>query len=164
MLSEKAIREAISDRKFALRFWSKVAVDGADKCWEWLAGRRADGYGVITYRSIAFGSHRAAWSLRHRRTPGKRLVMHKCDNPICVNPSHLCVGTHLDNYRDSERKGRRVNVGGERNGNSRLAEADVRRIRLLSTSQSMKSIARVYGVAASTIERIVHRRRWRHVK
>jgi hypothetical protein len=92
------------------RFWSKVRRGGTDECWEWTAGTNDDGYGVIKVDGRDTGAHRIAWVLIARRgpVPDGMVVMHSCDNPPCVNPAHLSLGTVADNNADRHAKGRTV--------------------------------------------------------
>lgn len=91
-----------------IRFWNKVKKGQPDQCWEWQAGRAGKGYGQF-YRAknVPVGAHRYSWELAHGRpVPAGMQVMHTCDNPPCVNPAHLRVGTCADNMRDKSVKGR----------------------------------------------------------
>lgn len=96
-------------RPLAERFWEKV--QRSDGCWTWTACRNALGYGSIQYgkpRKVVL-AHRVAWELAHGAPPGRDVeVCHSCDNPSCVRPDHLFLGTHLDNMRDMYAKGRRT--------------------------------------------------------
>lgn len=100
----------------AEEFWGHVQRGGADECWLWLAGRTTAGYGHLTWgvnknkrrdgdkkRRYA---HRISWTLTRGKIPIGICVLHKCDNPPCVNPSHLFLGTYADNARDKCAKGR----------------------------------------------------------
>ena len=89
------------------RFWQKVDTSGA--CWEWRGARNAPGYGVIAIGGgRAEGAHRVSWILTYGLIPPGEVVRHRCDNPPCVRPSHLEIGTHADNMRDMTLRGRRV--------------------------------------------------------
>ncbi len=93
--------------ELAARFWSRVKIGHPSSCWEWTGNRTLDGYGVCSA-----GGHRAqtasriAYELTHGAIPDGLVIMHQCDNPPCVNPSHLRAGTDLDNSRDMMSKGR----------------------------------------------------------
>lgn len=76
-------------------------------CWEWFGGASADGYGRFTHKGRKLLAHRVSWEVHSGSIPRGMLVLHRCDNPPCVNPSHLFLGTHKDNAQDRERKGRR---------------------------------------------------------
>lgn len=90
---------------FEERFWAKV--DKGDGCWEWTGGRANRGYGhVEPVRGQNRSAHRVSWELTNGPIPDGLWVLHRCDNPPCVRPSHLFLGTHADNMRDMEAKGR----------------------------------------------------------
>src|SRR5690606_26360550 len=115
------------------RFWEKVLIRSDEACWEWQATRNNKGYGLFTI-SAAVGkqlAHRFSYETRHGRIPVGLSVMHSCDNPRCVNPAHLSVGTHQENLRDMARKGRWRNSGvrGESVGTSKLTDEQVIAIR-----------------------------------
>jgi len=99
----------------APRFWAKVAK--SDGCWLWTGARASNGYGSFRFadRPCATAAHRAAWELACGPIPHGMHVLHRCDNPPCVNPAHLFLGTHLENVRDREAKGR-GNHDRQRNG------------------------------------------------
>ena len=95
-------------RPLAERFWPKV--QKGDGCWIWTAGGdRTTGYGRIrigTRGTLQALAHRVAWELTYGPVPEGLIVCHHCDNPRCVRPDHLFVGTYVDNMRDAEAKGR----------------------------------------------------------
>jgi hypothetical protein len=144
----------------AERFWSKVDTSG--ECWEWMGSLNHKGYGFIWNKTRAALAHRVSWEMHFGAIPDELLVCHQCDNPRCVNPSHLFLGTSKDNATDAAAKGR---IGrGEHHYRSRLTEDDVRSIRRLrSDGELMTDLARRYGVHPTTVGLIVRRETWRHV-
>ncbi len=86
------------------RFWKHTGK--AQGCWPWLAYRDQRGYGTMTVDYICYKAHRISWVINKGRDPGDLLVCHRCDNPSCVNPKHLFIGTNSDNMLDCSRKGR----------------------------------------------------------
>lgn len=97
------------------RFWSKVAKRGPDECWPWTGATNQRGYGRIKYDGRFHMAHRLAWSFHHERPiPAGLLACHSCDNPGCVNPKHIWLGTDADNMADKVAKGR------HRSGHNRL--------------------------------------------
>lgn len=94
----------------AEEFWALVGIQGQDECWEW-QGTRARGYCAVPYGSVGWpghekSAHRLAWTLTFGEIPNGRWVLHWCDNPPCVNPSHLWLGTRLMNVQHAALKGR----------------------------------------------------------
>jgi hypothetical protein len=96
----------------AERFWPKVDRSGGpDACWPWTATVRSDGYGMIDVGGKMVGAHRVSWEIANGPIPvggdyHGTCVLHRCDNPLCVNPSHLFLGTNDDNTKDRDAKGR----------------------------------------------------------
>lgn len=141
----------------------------SQNCWEW-QGARTLGYGRFTLQGGASSSlaHRISWQLENGRIPDGLDVLHKCDNPPCVRPDHLFLGTHQDNMDDMALKGRRKSnppIGSE-HWKAILTEKDVIEIRNRYEYRgywNQYRLARKYGVRQSVICAIVNRRIWRHI-
>lgn len=157
------------------RFWAKV--DKTPTCWNWV-GALSGGYGHINAfkeRGTLLKAHRLSWELHHNcRIPTGLSVLHRCDNPKCVNPDHLFLGTRDDNMKDAARKGRIksdvrernrvVKYPGEANGNSKLTAARVRVIREeAADGMPYTEIASLFGVTPTNVGYIVRRLTWRGV-
>ena len=96
------------------RFWPKVEKTSANECWTWLGAKLPKGYGKIAGRDWRGGwlyAHRVSWELHNGPVQDGLWVLHHCDNPSCVNPAHLFLGTNRDNMRDMQRKGRARTCG-----------------------------------------------------
>lgn len=104
------------DRNFLDRLWASVAAAGEADCWEWTGSRTRNGYGRFKSRhSNALGAHRVMWEIANaREVPPGLFVLHSCDNPGCVNPAHLRVGTPADNVQDMVDRGRHRPGGRDR--------------------------------------------------
>jgi hypothetical protein len=158
--SDPCAREARwGDR--STRFWSMVAK--GEGCWLWTGEVLHNGYGRIYHADgHKEAAHRVAWRLVNGPIPADLSVCHHCDNPPCVRPDHLFLGTHADNMRDKVSKGRQAR--GERSGTAVLTTAQVVAIRVRHAGgDSPEQLSTEYGVAPSTIRNITSRRRWRHV-
>ena len=150
------------DEKVIARFWSKV--EKTDGCWIWNAGifRSGLGYGAFKYESRRVVAHRFAWLLSYGPVPPGMLVCHRCDNPLCVRPDHLFLGTHTDNMRDRNAKCRQAR--GEKGGNVTLTEQNVRDIRSWHAADiGPTEIARRLGVSRNTVKHVTLRHHWRHL-
>ena len=127
-------------------------------CFLWLDALTSNGYGHMAGGERA---HRHSWKIHRGEIPLGMCVLHKCDTPTCVNPDHLFLGTHAENMADMARKRRQKDLSGEKNGNAKLTEAEVRAIRI--DTRSYKLIAQEYGIVKTTVSNIKRRDHWRHV-
>lgn len=132
------------------RFWNKVDRKELSDCWEWLGYK--DRYGIIGINGKNFKTHRVSWELHHGPVPEGMHVLHKCDNPGCVNPSHLFLGDHTDNMQDMVEKGR--------GGRAKLTLDQVQEIRNIGRSVVSGVIARQYNICESQVCAILRGDQW----
>lgn len=151
----------MTNEQVAQRFWEKVQIGEVDECWKWHACQDKNGYGRVGFQNKLWRAHRVAWVLTFGPIPKGMCVCHKCDNPDCVNPYHLFLGTYADNNADKVAKGRDA-YRGEQNGNSKLTEWDVLEIRrlLIETNASQRELAGLFGISSVNIGRIANGKRW----
>lgn len=139
------------------KLWRFVDVCGADECWNWTGNKKTDfGYGLIGHRrGYALRAHRVSWILVNGQIPTGMVVCHKCDNPACVNPHHLFLGTKKDNTHDMMRKGRMKKPPvrhGESHHNVTIPDSELPHIK--NSRDSASALAVKYGVSHQTIRRI----------
>jgi hypothetical protein len=163
-------------RPIAERFWEKVNKDGPTPvnrpelgpCWIWTAGINVPrgGYGMFALRKgVIRRAHRVAWELAYDPVPDGLWVLHHCDNPPCVRPSHLFLGTPKENTADMAAKGRDgFPKPGEAHYSAKLTEADVLAIRAArKQGVTGAELGRRYGVHRSTIYHICSNDCWTHI-
>jgi len=149
------------------RFWAKVARRGPNDCWEWMAGKTTAGYGHIHGKGGAKGkviyAHRLSWELLNGPILKELCCLHRCDNPGCVNPTHLFLGSQIDNVADKVAKGRQAH--GENAGGCKLTSDQVVEIRkeYASGNGTYRQLASKYGVNKAEIGYIVTHKRWAHI-
>ena len=163
-------------QKFAEKSFYPRIIKKENGCHEWQGTLNKQGYGVLG--CSMFGTwlaHRLAWKLHFDRLPkgGEEVsavcVLHKCDNPCCVNPAHLFLGTRADNIADAKSKGRHGTGDkkarkGETHGMCVLTAAKVRRIReFVTVGISQSELARFYNTTQANIFRIKERITWKHI-
>lgn len=145
------------------RFWAKV--DKTEGCWTWNAttrGRLPCRYGAIKIDGMMVSAHRVSWELHHGPIPVGLQVLHDCDNPLCVRPGHLFLGTHQLNMTDRDAKSRQ-NKGSAVN-TAVLTEKDIPIIRRwLADGWNQRRVADTWGVCKGTIQAIAAGKTWRHV-
>ena len=161
------------DERTIARFWSKVDKTGPvpphmphlGQCWMWTA-YKLQGYGrIYTARGSQGKSHRISWEINNGKIPAGKCVLHRCDTPSCVNPSHLFLGTHADNMRDITTKGRRRSDHqcGSKHGRSKLIESQIIEIRRMrAEGRLLREIAERFGVTAGLISLVASGKIWKH--
>jgi hypothetical protein len=171
MAKRKSIKE---------RFEEKYIVDEETGCWEWQASKFKDGYGQFKKDGKNLKAHRFSYELHKGPIPKGEghpgtCVCHTCDNPSCVNPDHLFLGTNAENMADMKKKGRQSRKFGERNSASVLKEKDVLTIKEMlkrfppkrggvgPTAGIQRFLARWYGVSFATISDIHVGKYWTHI-
>lgn len=143
------------------RFMSKV--EKTEGCWNW-TGALTRGYGYFSLNGKAQRAHRVAYSLFVGPLAEDAVVRHTCDNPRCVNPAHLVVGSQADNMTDKVMRGRQSRLVGSTSGRAKLTEDIVKTIRLVHANGiNGVEISRATGIPVGTIYAVVKRRSWRHV-
>lgn len=155
----------------AERFWSRVNrdapapmhVDGIGPCWLWTGPTVRVRPGCLPYGIFSgHHTHRISWHFTHGEIPAGMHVLHRCDNPPCVNPAHLFLGNDVDNSRDKVAKQRQAR--GERHGNAKLTADAVRAIVALKGRSSPSVVAAEYGVSRQRIDQIWDGAGWRHLE
>lgn len=149
------------------RFEEKVELVPFSACHWWAGAQQPQGYGQIRIDGESPGAHRVAYELyigpipEHDSSHGM-CVCHSCDNPSCVNPAHLYLGTNKDNMDDRDRKGRQQK--GERHYLAKLTVKNVLEIRKMAGSQTLSYIANIFGVGQTAISYVISRKTWKHVE
>ena len=132
----------------------------AKECWEWQGRKDKGGYGRLDARL----AHRVAWELLEGPIPENLCVLHSCDNPSCVNPYHLFLGTQKDNVADMIAKGRGSNRIGESNPNAQITEFDALEIRRLSQAGlKNRQLAGLFRMSSGQISNIITKQAWSHL-
>lgn len=135
-------------------FWSNFHKTDQG-CWNWNGCKNNEGYGWFRFNGFQWKAHRLAWELTNGKIPDGMLVCHHCDNPSCINPNHLFLGSDADNSRDAAIKDRR---------SIKLSSHQVIEIRQLTGNGLRQThVARLFNVTQSTVNRIVNNVRRKHV-
>ena len=185
-------------QKIIEKFWSRVDKQGANDCWEWMGNLWNNGYGRFCFsvngNLTTIGAHRFSYEINSGEPISKGLfVYHQCDNPKCVNPSHLFLGTNSDNLLDASKKGRTATgkrngqhthpersirgdahwtrihpekkLRGVSNGRAKLTEKEIIEMRFLySTGKfSYEKLAKKYSITSVQVGNIIRKESWTHV-
>lgn len=160
----------------AQRFWMKVEQVSPEECWPWNGSKNKKGYGEFFLDGKVQKSHRVAWRHQYGPVPAGLFVLHHCDNPSCVNPKHLFLGTASDNMQDALRKGRLrplITSGqshfksghsprGEDAGGAKLTELQaVELLNLRKAGVGTLELSRRFGINRSTVQRIINGEYWK---
>lgn len=150
----------IDFEKLGARFWKRVRRP-AEGCWAWTGALDRRGYGVVKVEGSARQAHRVAYELAVGPITRGLHVLHRCDNPQCVRPDHLHLGTHQDNMQEREerKRGKPASLPGASNPQARLTKQQAQEIRSKATRPGVtpSALAREYGVSVQTVTRVL---RW----
>lgn len=143
------------------RFWNLV--EKTDSCWLWKGSKVPKGYGTFRFNNKNYRAHRVSWQLAHGPIGDNEIcVLHKCDNPNCVRPDHLFLGTNKDNTNDMLLKGREAR--GERNGHARLdCEKVVAMRRARANGIPFSKLGKMFNVSYVTAFDACTGKTWKHV-
>ena len=133
-------------------FWTSV--NKTESCWLWTKSRDKDGYGKASKKHRSLRAHQYAWILTYGPIPDGQHILHRCDNPPCVRPDHLFVGTQADNVQDAMRKGRRRILRGKECSWSKLSDEEIERIRSLRGHMTQRRIAQEFGITQGHVSGI----------
>lgn len=140
-----------------LKHYLNRTVPTKDGCMEWTGCLNTDGYPRVTYKGSSNGKvHRLVYALSTGENIEGKVIRHKCDNPLCINPDHLLSGTNTDNMSDRDAR--------QRHGAAKLTHDQVRAIRLLGSSFKNIELASMFHVNPRTISSILLGKHWKHVK
>jgi len=157
------------------RFFSKTKLNPLTNCIEWQGGKYFTGYGAFRFKGKTTCAHRVSFKLFNGDIPCDKYICHHCDNPQCVNPQHLFLGTPADNIYDRDIKGRQASgarngskthpeatLRGSANGNAKLTEKNIDSIRKLYCTQKyfQRELADKFGVSQTQIHNIVVGKKW----
>lgn len=144
------------------RFHGKYTPEPNSGCWIWLNARDRKGYGHTYVNGKTVGAHRMSWFIHNGAIPDGMMVLHKCDNPSCVNPMHLFLGSGQDNVDDKVAKDRQAK--GSDHGRSKLTELDVAWIKSVYPKIKGPALSKRFNVTKQAIYHIVKGRWWTHIK
>ena len=159
------------------RFFTKFTKLTKSDCWEWQGNRDTSGYGTTKRKGKVHKAHRLSYTIHNGEIPYGLCVCHTCDNPPCVNPKHLWVGTQRENQLDCNKKKRRAKgishrshlypsqtPKGESSGMSKLTEENVRFIKNNLSKHTQTHLAKLFNVNQTTVSVIATGKSWKHIK
>jgi hypothetical protein len=147
------------------RFWKYVNKDCENGCWHFTGSLSNNRYGKLGVNGKFISAHRFSYQLSYGEIPEGMHCCHKCDNPRCVNPDHLFIGTRSENMQDMLNKNRGNKVKGSLHHSSKLTEDQVLSIKKrIASGEKQCNIAKEFGIANCQITYIKNGRNWKHVK
>lgn len=154
------------------KFWLDVdKTNNLNGCWIWKGPKTYNGYGAVTINYKHSTAHRIAYEIVNgpivrTKNPFDTVVCHTCDNPLCVNPDHLYLGTQAENVYDRNLRGRNGYSGmpGERHHQAKLTNKQILEIRKRAAmGENQYDLATAFGVSQTNISMIVTRKTWKHI-
>lgn len=143
------------------RFWTKVNKQKLHECWIWIGIQNKNSYGYLCINRRKFLAHRFSWIINNGNIPDKLCVLHKCDNPSCVNPNHLFLGTQAENIADMVKKNRQCVLKGENHSRCKLKIKDIEKIKSLTNKLTKKEIAKIFNITRQYVGQIQQNKTWR---
>ncbi len=146
------------------RFKKRIKID-KNGCWIWVGSTNNRGYGTFWNGKVADFAHHFSWEIaNHQTIPNGSFILHSCDNPSCVNPSHLRLGSHKDNMEDMLSKGRQRVPKGEESGRCKYSEKIIRAIRFRAANgENTKILEKEFNISRQYLKDIIDRKYWKHI-
>lgn len=144
------------------RLLNSIEIDEQSNCWNWTKAKHRQGYGHTAYKSKYILAHRLSWIIFIGDIPENNNICHKCDNPSCINPDHLFIGTQTDNVKDCKNKNRAHKSHGEKHLWTKLTKSQVDEIRSEDSKKYTRyELAEKYNISYSGIVCILKNRCWK---
>lgn len=150
------------NQKLIDKFWSNVQKGNPDECWIWIGSPSGNGYGQLRFEGVTYRSNVLSYLINKGNIPARMYICHTCDNPICVNPNHLFVGTPSDNAKDRQQKGRGRPMDGENNSNNRFTKESIIQMRsMFQKGYLCNEIAHIFDTNPEYVRNVVKRKVWK---